>query len=278
LGVRIRSELAGRWSLLPWSFEPFQDAKIETDVDVVIRSSPRLEPAEGRLVFHSALHWRVFDGESVEFELFHPPTERVYCRMTASVEFSRAEITFAEEAWLGLGADEREWLVPHPLDQLLLVPALAVRGAVLLHASGASFEDRAMVFAGHSGDGKTTLARLLASEGIPLLSDERIAIRRSGDGFVAHGTPWPGEGNVASPASHPLAALFVLRKAGSHFIERTPGAVLAPELLARAIVPYYLPGVAARILSLFDDLLREVPVHELHFSREPGLKSLLQAA
>ncbi len=81
-----------------------------------------------------------------------------------------------------------------PLDQLLFLAPLAHTNGLLLHASGAVIDGKAFVFAGHSGDGKTTLSRLLAAEGLELLSDERIALRREGESFRAYGTPWPGEG------------------------------------------------------------------------------------
>ncbi len=168
--------------------------------------------------------------------------------------------------------------IPYPLDQLLLVPVLARRGVVLLHAGGAVVRGRGLVFAGHSGDGKTTLTRLLAREGIELLSDERIAIARTGNGFVAHGTPWPGEGNVVSRESRPLGGLFVLRKAASHRLGTSPPSVVLPELLACAIVPYYLEETASRIFEIFDELQAAFAPKELHFAREPGLSSVLVGA
>jgi hypothetical protein len=218
--------------------------------------------------------------ESTVFQFHHPPTGLLYCQAIVQSGFSRTEILFSESAWNRLastGHEIRAWELPYPLDQLLLVPVLALRGAVLLHACGAVVSNRGLVFAGHSGDGKTTLAGLLSSEGTPLLSDERIAVRKTERGFATFGTPWPGEGNVVSNASHLLAGMFVLRKAEHHLLGQISPS-LAADLLARTIVPYYLPDVAARILEVFSHLAEEVPFRELHFSRSPGLTSLLGEA
>lgn len=266
---------------LPASYAPFLTPE-PARVAIRVGSRARLEPVSGALLFESKLHWRaVHAGRRTIFQFHHPPTAlhcQAYCQAIASKNFTRIEVRFSEAAWRGFSSSIPEhWELPYPLDQLVLVPVLALRGAVLLHACGAVISNRGLVFAGHSGDGKTTLARLLSEEGVPLLSDERIAVRRTDGEFVAFGTPWPGEGNVVSNAAHPLAAMFLLRKAPHHALG-FPSSSLVSELLARAIVPYYLPRVAARILSLFSELAFEVPFRELRFARSPGLSSLLRDA
>jgi len=266
---------------LPRSFEPFIVSEEPSDIEIRVSSVPRLGETQGSLVYDSKLHWRALRvGESTIFEFFHPPTALLYCQTRIDENFSQAEVLLSETAWSRLApqdSEPRDWEIPYPLDQLLLVPALALRGAVLLHACGAVVSNRGLVFAGHSGDGKTTLAGLLSAEGTPLLSDERIAVRKTERGFFAFGTPWPGEGNVVSNANHPLAGMFVLKKAARHALG-TSSPSLAADLLARAIVPYYLPEIAARIFEVFSHLANEVPIRELHFARAPGLTSLLREA
>jgi hypothetical protein len=251
------------------------------DAEIRIASRAEIDPVSGALLCESHRQWRAVRArESTVFQFHHPPTGLLYCQAIVQSGFSRTEILFSESAWNRLastGHEIRAWELPYPLDQLLVVPALALRGAVLLHACGAAISTRGLVFAGHSGDGKTTLAGLLSREGARLLSDERVAVRKTERGFVAFGTPWPGEGNVVSSDAHPLAGMFVLRKAALHALG-SPSPSLAAELLARAIVPYYLPDVAARILEVFSQLAEEIPFRELHFSRSPGLTSLLSEA
>ena len=281
VSLRLVSELEDDQLLrLPSSYAPFETRGARNDLDVRVRCVPDLPPTRGKLLYDSRLHWQAFvDGDTVSFELRYPPTSRLYCRLTFHGGFSEAELAFSEAAYREFAPTlPRQWDLPYPLDQLLVVPALAQRETVLLHASGAVLPNGAAVFAGHSGDGKTTLSGILSKEGVSLLSDERIAIQKTPAGFVAHGTPWPGEGEIVSNASAPLRTLFVLEKSESHSIaeERTPS--LVPEVIARAIVPYYLPEIASRILELFADLSARVPVRKLRFARRGGLKALLQAA
>jgi hypothetical protein len=145
----------------------------------------------------------------------------------------------------------------------------------LVHAAGAVVNGRALVLAGHSGDGKTTISRLLGDEGVELLSDERIALRKQEDGFFAYGTPWPGEGNVVSRAAYPLGGVLLLRKSKRLRLTWEPPASLAAELLSRSIVPYYLPEEATHILDLLQEIVGSVPLGVLEFTRSPGLLSVL---
>jgi hypothetical protein len=237
-------------------------------------STPRLERAQGSLVFDSGLHWRALRADDgTIFEFVHPGTGLLYCQARVDRSFSCSEVLFSESA--PRDRAHPGWQLPYPLEQLVLVPAFAIRGTVLFHACGAVMAGSGFVFAGHSGEGKTTLGGLLHGEGAPLLSDERVAVRHSERGFFAFGTPWPGEGNVVSNAGRPLGAMFVLKKATRHALG-PPSPGLAPELIARAIVPYYLPEIAERVFGAFSELASTVPFRELHFARAPGLTALLR--
>lgn len=280
--IGLRCERESRRGLrLARSFEPFAVADRGCDIEIAIASDDHLSPAIGECIYDSKLHWRSLrEGKSTVFEFVHPPTGLLYCQTRVPSDFTRAEVRFSESAFRELAppqSDDSFWEIPYPLDQLLLIPALARREAVLLHACGAEITGRGFVFAGHSGDGKTTLAGLLSREGTPLLSDERIAIRKTERGFVAFGTPWPGEGNVVSNGACPLQGMFILKKAARHALGGSSPS-LAPDLVARAIVPYYLPDIAERILGILAELASGVPLRELHFARAPGLSSLLREA
>lgn len=268
---------------LPIYFESFaapSDSPI--DIGVTLKPASLAAPSEGAIVFESMMNWRVcvFE-ETYGYEWYHPLSAAVLMRAEWRAGSDSVEIGFDLRAWRRM--EETHWRnVPNPgltllppFEQLPFVAPLAWRDAFLVHACGATRDGLAYVFAGHSGDGKTTLSRLLISEGFELLSDERVVIRGRGSSFMAYGTPWPGEGNAVSPAGFPLAGIFLLCKGSDHQVRGGKRAVLASEFLARAIVPYYLPIETEMILALLQELAQAVPLKELQFARKGGLARVL---
>lgn len=283
VGLRIACQRGGDPLTLPGAYRPFLAPDVSADVNVRVGSAASLASNDAPVIYGGGYHWRARGADdALCFEIFYPPTSETYCRMDGNAALSDVELVFGQEN-LGRLPDEftrqsegRLWF-PHPFEQIVLIPSLARRGGFLVHACGAVVGGKAFVFAGHSGDGKTTLSRLLADEGIELLSDERVAICETDNGFVVHGTPWAGEGEVVSSARFPLGGVFILRKAAGHRFKRGAVGTLAAEVLARSLVPYYLPEEMTRILALVKRATNEAPFGELEFNREPGLRGLLES-
>lgn len=86
-------------------------------------------------------------------------------------------------------------LNPYALDCLLRVmwaTLLPRVGGLLVHGCGLRHAEVAVVFAGQSGAGKTTLARK-APDADDVLSDELTVLRRLDDGWRVYGTPFWGD-------------------------------------------------------------------------------------
>jgi hypothetical protein len=168
--------------------------------------------------------------------------------------------------------------LPFPLDELLFQHHLARHRGLEVHASAVVLGGRAVLFSGDSGAGKTTLARLYASRGVSVLSDDRIALRRSGRGFRAFGTPWHGSGRFASPEARPLKALFFIRQANQNSARRL-GMVEATEtLLRRAFLPRWDAAIVATALATCEALARRVPCFDLGVRRGRAVLRTVDAA
>lgn len=63
---------------------------------------------------------------------------------------------------------------------------LQQRGLLVLHASSVKMGDGAIVFAGFSGNGKSTITSVLNKNGYPLISDDLLAIKSEGTHFLAY--------------------------------------------------------------------------------------------
>jgi predicted ATPase len=93
---------------------------------------------------------------------------------------------------------------------------LANEGGSIIHCALIDRGGSAVICPGVSGAGKTTLCRKLAGRpDFRVLSDDRAVVRRSGDGYRAYGTPWPGEGAFASTRAC-LAGIGFIQHARRH--------------------------------------------------------------
>ena len=116
---------------------------------------------------------------------------------------------------------------PYSIDTVLRIThslVLAEQGGFLLHAASAIRNNRAFLFAGVSGAGKTTMSRLAPADAT-VLTDEISYIRRATNkngekNYVAFGTPFAGElARVGANTSAPLEALYLLVQGPENRIE-----------------------------------------------------------
>ena len=172
----------------------------------------------------------------------------------------------------------RQTANPYSIDTLLRIVhtlALAPEGGLLLHAASAVHRDRALVFAGASGAGKTTLSRL-APGGAAVLTDEVSYVRREGEGYVAHGTPFAGE--LARPGENtraPLAGIYLLRHADENTLEPVPPAEAARAILSNVLFFAEDPALVKSVFAAAVELAGRVPVFRLGFVPDGRVWELL---
>jgi hypothetical protein len=158
----------------------------------------------------------------------------------------------------------------YPLDQIIMMYALAMRGGLIVHAAGMAMGGRAYMFPGVSGAGKSTMTGLFSGRdnGSVLLSDDRIVARKRGGSFSAWGTPWPGEAGVARNANMPLGGIFFLRKGASHNIRELTAFESLKRLMPLASVPWYDRDIVPEYVQVFEGLVSEVPSYEFTFAND----------
>jgi hypothetical protein len=213
--------------------------------------------------------WRLYSHGQDRLFCFFSDAARTVPYKTALVDpsFSRCQVFLSPDLVAnGASVDPLEY----PLDELLVIHRLALDSGCELHSCSVINDDgEAMAFAGQSGDGKTTLAKLWAEvPGFEVVSDDRTIVRRNGSGVRLYGTPWHGEGRFASPRAGQLTAVFILEK-GSHTeivpLARTQAVAL---LMARAFTTFYDAQVTARLLAFLETVVTDVPCALLRFRPE----------
>jgi hypothetical protein len=159
-------------------------------------------------------------------------------------------------------------LNPYSLDSVLRIVhtlLLARKGGFLVHASSAIRNGRAFLFAGVSGAGKTTMARL-APPDAALLTDEISYVTRQDRGYFAVGTPFYGElARAGENLRAPIECMYLLAKGPENKIEPIAGADAVRGLLGNILFFAREPRFVKLVFDAAIDFVSRVPVRRLTF-------------
>jgi hypothetical protein len=220
-----------------------------------------------RLIFDSGGAWRLYEEPDGQYGF------RFYSSNTGDSPYLLMRLT--KDARSGTLVYHRPFYpegapidpLQFPADEVLMIHLLGQGLGAELHACGVVDENGAgYLFAGQSGDGKTTTARLWQGRhGVRILSDDRIVVRRRGDEFLMFGTPWHGEAELAECAEAPIRAIFFLERGlTNRFVHVSPSNAAA-QLMARSFVPFHDSASLERTLGFMGQLSSHVPCARLPF-------------
>jgi hypothetical protein len=162
--------------------------------------------------------------------------------------------------------------------QVLLTLYWARRGqASIIHGCGIKEANGSgLIFAGESGRGKSTIARFwhLHGQGVSILNDDRVIVRRSAKGFLVFGSPWNGDFNeyqALNPGPVKLGRIFFIRHARQHIL-RPIDRSLGFKMLYPAIFPvFWDKELLSKQLKFCEDLMGSVTVCSLSFRKDKSV-------
>ncbi|MBI9082904.1 MAG: hypothetical protein JEZ11_04855 [Desulfobacterales bacterium] len=230
-------------------------------------------------VFDSHGAWSLWRHEKNRLLQLHPPGAPWPVWQLLTDETFGSGTLFLGDGRI-IGQDGRIELtnpLRYPLDQVLLMHHLVLRGGLLVHGAGVRWDRAGYLFPGVSGAGKSTLSRLLGAAGHQVLSDDRMMIRKMGPTFKAFGTPWPGDAGMAVNGGGPLAGMFFLKRGDrDRIVSIDPGTALK-RLMPVTSIPWYDPLLFGPALEICDDLVSSVPAFDLFFRPTSGIVHVLEA-
>jgi len=157
---------------------------------------------------------------------------------------------------------------PYSIDTVLRIThslVLAEEGGFLVHAASAIRGRRAFLFAGVSGAGKTTIARLTPPDAT-VLTDEISYVRRIGNHYQAYGTPFAGElARAGENCSAQVSALFFLEKGPENRVDELSSAEAVRRLLRNILFFAGDQRLVEKLFATACDFVGRVPIRRLTF-------------
>lgn len=285
IGISIRWQGA---SVFGWP-HPYYEGfvwKGPTEVNLKLDCHLPLPYAEDQLLFDGERegYWRLYRKNSgYAIETYDPLTRKKnkVCFLDRNFRYghvfvdSQADRLHAPKT---MCSDNPAWSLPilmQHLGQLLLVNILADEGGIMAHGLGVDDEGTGVAFLGPSGTGKSTLARFyLDQEGVNVLSDEHIIIRKEGGEFFLYGTPWPGLAATVSAKRVRLERVFVIRHFPTHSVL---GEALAGDLFPLFFLPFWDGRRLKSTVGFCEDLLKNLKPKKLGFAKERSIVGFVKA-
>jgi hypothetical protein len=272
--LRVASDDRRLASPASGSLGPFVTDHGPADVDIRADWTDTPAASDGRVLFDSGGAWQLLESNGAFLFTFRSsiggPLPYKIARFNRS--FTTGDVRLYRPHFEQHPAAEA-YPLQYPLDELVMIHLLSQGKGVEVHACGLlDRSGRAYLFVGQSGAGKSTMARLWATQpGISMLSDERVVLRTDRRPIAVYGTPWQGDAELASPQSGPLAAVFFLNRGTTHGIVPARGSRAAARLFSCAFLPFHNAEAVGRTMTAVEQVISETPCYELWFTPDASI-------
>ena len=252
---------------------------LEPHIKIEVRPADlSVHPVPGKMVFDSGGIWKLYQEDDLYTFRLQSDTLGTVPYKIARVrkDFEKADVLI-HRAYLKPG--QAVYPLEYPLDEVLFIHHLGCLGkGVEVHACGVvDPQGKGHLFLGQSGAGKTTLARLWENEpGVLVLSDDRIALRRTDGKLWMYGTPWHGEANFSSPARAPLADVCFLVKGAENRLLQKGVTESIGCFIAASFILFYSREAVDFTMGFLEDVVKAVPCYELGFLPDTRVVKWLQ--
>lgn len=149
---------------------------------------------------------------------------------------------------------------------ILFALSTASHGVALFHSSTVTYADKAYMFLGVSGTGKSTHSSLWLKhiKGTELLNDDNPVVRVFDDGHVTvYGSPWSGKTPCYRNLSYPLGGIVLLSQAPYNRIHRLSGIQAYVALVPSISGKRWDKQIADGLHQTEDALVKTVPTWHL---------------
>lgn len=205
------------WEKMEGCYGPFMAMSSSDDLLFDLTISDDVCNAGAELVYSNKdsvepgfLMLNVYKGERGHFfEFTQPGSAVINGRLWLSLDYRHARMSLD-------GTHIARWLTFNTGVNFCFLLTSATRNTVLTHASCVTYKEKAYLFLGKSGTGKSTHSRmwLSALEGVVLMNDDHPVIRIDEAGqAIAYGSPWSGKTPCYKNIQAPVGGIIRISRA-----------------------------------------------------------------
>lgn len=168
------------------------------------------------------------------------------------------------------------------LFHLLRTPILCLsqqKNCFFLHSASLLFEDKAWLFSGVSGTGKSTHTNLWHEiYHTPLLNGDLNMLGLENDNLVVYGQPWCGTSNIYTPRQYPLGGVVFLKQAPNNHCETLPLSQKELFLTLRLISPAWTRDMLKKNTAFAKKICKRLPMFQLMCTPEASACHIMHDA
>lgn len=145
-----------------------------------------------------------------------------------------------------------------------------LHGMVVLHSASLLYRDKAWLFSGHSGAGKSTHTNLWKEcYNVPLINGDLNLLSMEDGHPMVHGLPWCGTSGIVDTRSYPLGGIILIKKDLQNHIVSLDDSHAQLLVSQRLISPTWTEALLGRNLRFVAELAPHILICRLHCTKTP---------
>lgn len=153
---------------------------------------------------------------------------------------------------------------------------LAYNNGISVHSSCINFNEKAVLFTGPAGTGKSTQAKIWKDHmGAGIISGDRPFLNLFPGQVRAYGVPWDGKEQIFSQENYPVLAVVEVRKANSNSVRRLSAAQAFRLLIKQCFIPMWDDPAKFAVMKTIRLIAQKIPFYRLFCLPEASAAELL---
>jgi len=206
--------------------------------------------------------WSVYKHKGKDYIISAEPHRKIYPYLCAY--FPETQSNW--EVYTSEAIEENGFTVlnplAYPMGPLLMYHLALYNNAIMIHASGIADDNKAYLFSGFSGVGKSTMAGLWYNSGHKVINDDRLMLRYIDGQCIMYNTPMT---YADMPKKNVLSHAFLLKQHPENYLTHLKGLVGMTRFMAFCIQHHYNKQHVDVILDTVQKIAQTISVYELGF-------------